>query len=374
MAKGKTVRVYVGTRKGGYVVESDTARRKWKAFGPFQGGRDVFHVAPDPRAPGHAYAAVNSGFFGPMMFRSTDGGHKWKEIGTPLMERGSKRQPNYDPSKSIFPIVNLWHITPGPADEPKSVYLGVDPASLYRSDDRGETWSGIKGLNEHPTREKWNPGAGGMCLHTILLDPDNPRRMYIGISAAGTFRSDDGGETWRPANQGVRVSFQPDHYPEYGQCVHDVAMDANDHSTFYRQDHDGVYVSHDAMESWKHVGKPLPTDFGFGTTSPVSMPGSAFFTPLDPGTRTTVGGGFQVYRYDDKPRKWTPLIKGNPWRGEFGVHREGVTSDAMDPAGIYVGTTTGQLFVSPNGGKSWQLVPYWFPSIHSVAVESPETA
>ncbi|MCI4336625.1 MAG: exo-alpha-sialidase [Thermoplasmata archaeon] len=371
MAKSNTVRVYLGTRKGAYVVESDTRRRKWKMFGPFHEGRDVFHVAPDPRSPGHVYSAVNSGFFGPMIFRSTDGGHKWKEIGTPLMEKGAKRKPNFDPSSSPFPIVNLWHIQPGPAEEPKSVFLGVDPASLYRSDDRGDTWTGLPGLNEHPTRPKWNPGAGGMCLHTIILDPTNPRRMYIGISAAGTFRSDNGGESWRPVNKGVKVSFSPEKYPEFGQCVHHVAIDAADPSTFYRQDHDGIYVSHDAMESWKHVGQSLDTDFGFGVTSPASMPGNAFFLPLNGGTRVTTEGGLQVYRWNEKSRTFSPTVRGRPWPGEFGAHREGMASDGLDPAGIYVGTTTGQLFVSADGAKSWDLVPYWFPSIHSVSVASP---
>jgi hypothetical protein len=370
-AKGR-VHVYVGTRKGGYVVESDGARRKWSVSGPFQPGQEVFHVAPDPRRPGDAYALVNSVFFGPMVYRSTDHGHKWSEIATPLIPPKSKRPPlEGGPDPSRFPIVNLWHIEPGPESEPSSLLLGVDPASLFRSDDRGRSWTAVTGLNEHETRPKWNPGAGGMCLHTIIVDPENPRRMYVGISAAGTFKTEDGGEHWRPANRGVKVSFLPEKEPEVGQCVHHVAIDPSDPSTFYRQDHDGIYVSHDRMDSWKHVGRSLPHDFGFVTAAPRALPGSAFFVPLFGYTRTTWEGGLHVYRWDDTPRKWSQVLKPKQFPGEFGTHREGLAADSLDPAGLYLGTTTGQLFVSPDAGRSWLLVPHQFPAIHSVSVESP---
>ena len=370
-ADGK-VHVYVGTRKGGYVVESDKRRRKWSVLGPFHDGMDVFHMAPDPRRPGDAYALVNGVFFGPTVYRSTNHGHTWSEVATPLIPPKSKRPPlDGAPDPARFPIANLWHLEPGPASEPNTLFLGVDPASLYRSDDRAKSWTPMDGLNQHESREKWNPGAGGMCLHTILLDPTNPRKMYVGISAAGTFKSEDGGEHWKPANRGVRVSFLPDPTPEFGQCVHHVVMDPKNSSTFYRQDHDGVYVSHDEMESWRHVGGSLKSDFGFVAAAPTAMPGSAFFVPLMGMARTTWEGGLQVYRWDDKPKKWSRTVNPKKFPGQFGTHREGMAADALDPAGIYLGTTTGQLFVSPDAGKSWLLVPHQFPAIHSVSVESP---
>jgi hypothetical protein len=376
MATKETVRLYVGTRKGGYVVESDRARKKWRVKGPFHEGRDVFHVSPDPRHEGTVYAAVNSGWWGPMLMKSTNGGAKWTELAPPNMPVVKKRPAPGTPEAEKRPITNLWHIEPGLADEPKSVFLGVDPASLYRSDDQGKSWEGVAGINEHETRPKWNPGAGGMCLHTILLDPTRPRRMYVGISAAGTFRSDDGGEHFRPVNTGVKISFLPEKDPPFGQCVHKVALDPANPDTIYRQDHDGIYVSHDAMESWKHIGGPLSDDFGFVVTAPKAMPGNAFFAPLNSRgamPRTFKDHQVQIYRWNDTTRKFAPTIRGAPWPGDIGTHREGMTSDTLDPAGVYLGTTTGQLFFSNDGARSWGLVPYLFPGIHSVTASSPAT-
>jgi hypothetical protein len=377
MVRDSSVRVYLGTRKGSYVVKTDRKRRKFSVARPAHEGRDVFHVAPDPRRPGDVYAAVNSSWFGSMLFRSGNYGAKWTEVGTPMMTR-SVASPPADaaepPGKSRGPIVNLWHIEPGPESEPNRVYVGVDPAALYVSDDRGDSWEGVPGINEHATREKWNPGAGGMCLHNIILDPENPKRMYIGISAAGTFRSDDGGATFRPMNRGVVVSFLPEKNPEFGQCVHHVAMDGGDGQLFYRQDHDGIYVSHDRMESWTHVGKALKNDFGFVTATPRAQPGTAYFMPVPGSSRVTGTGGFQVYRWTERDRRFRPLVRPGQFPGQFGTHREGLAVDALDPAGIYVGTTTGQLFVSPDAGKSWSLVPYQFPGIHSVSVGSPASS
>jgi BNR/Asp-box repeat protein len=373
MARNTRVRVLVGTRKGGYIVESDKARRKWSVHGPFERGWDTFHVVADPRHSGHLYAATNSGFFGPRVMKSTNFGAKWAEIGTPLLKPQSERpNPMESPELIKWPVANLWHIEPGPASEPNTIFLGLDPFSLHRSDDQGKTWAPVPGINDHPTKAKWNPGNGGPCLHTILIDPTNSRRMYVGISAAGTFRSDDGGESWKPKNVGVEVDFLPDKRPEVGQCVHKLALDPVDPTTLYRQDHNGIHVSHDAGDTWDHVGKSLKDDFGFVVTAPKSMPGVAFFVPLQGGARVNGNGQLQVLRYTDKNRKFTPTIKGKPWPGELGTHREGMASDTLDPAGIYLGTTTGELFYSRNGGNAWDLVDYHFPTIHSVSVSSPD--
>jgi len=306
-----------------------------------------------------------------MVSHSKDNGRKWEEVGTPMLALSKDRKREDSGMPIPGPITNLWHMTPGPENEPKSLFLGVDPASLYRSDDAGATWTGMNGLNQHETREKWNPGAGGMCLHTILLDPTRPKRMYAGISAAGVFRSDDSGEHWTPCNKGVQVSFSPDKRPVVGQCVHKIALDPGNPTTVYRQDHDGIHVSHNSAESWTRVGKPLSTDFGFVVTAPLATPGEAYFVPLDGMARTAPSGQLQVQKWSERTKKFTPTVKGKPWAGELGTHREGLDSDRLDPAGLYLGTTTGNLFVSPDGAKSWLEVPYHFPGIHSVSVSSP---
>ncbi len=371
MAKARGVTVYVGTRKGAYAVESDGARRRWKVRGPYHKGNDVYQVSPDPRHPGTVYAGVNSVFFGPQLYRSTDEGRHWKEIAPPMMPVSKARPPpnfDVDPRTIVRPVKNIWQITPGPENEPKRLFVGIDPASLYRSDDGGASWEGVEGLNAHETRPKWNPGAGGMCLHTILLDPTRPRRMYVGISAAGMFRTDDGGDHWAPMNQGVRISFLPEKSPPVGQCVHKVVLDPARPETAYRQDHDGIYVSHDSMEHWRRIGRPLGNDFGFVVTAPRSMPGHAFFMPLDPFPRTAPGGSLQIYDWNDGTRTWRPTVRKGQFPGDMGVHREGIASDRQDPAGVYLGTTTGDLVVSNDGGRKWTQVPYRFPSIHSVTV------
>ena len=367
MAKTK-VAVWVGTRKGAYSLTSDAKRRKWSVKGPFHAGNDVFHVAADPRDPKFVYALANNGWFGPRVFRSSNSGAKWSEVAPPMMSLLKDRKKNEMGGSEAGPIINLWHLTPGPEDEPGSWFLGVDPGMLFRSDDRAASWAPLDGLNKHPTRPKWNPGAGGMCLHSILLDPTRPKRMYIGISAAGVFRSDDGGESWTPKNHGVEVSFQPEKNPEVGQCVHKIVLDPANPNTVYRQDHDGIHVSHDAADTWKRVGKVLDTDFGFVVTAPKEMPGEVFFAPLEGMSRLGPGGQLQVYKWSEKTRKFTPTVKGKPFPGDLGTHRDAMDSDWLNPSGIYLGTTTGQLLVSPDGAKSWTEVPYRFPGIHSVTV------
>ncbi len=282
-------------------------------------------------------------------------------------ERPSPLETEHPPK----PINNLWHIEPGHPSEPGTVYLGADPHFLFRSPDRGASWEPIDAINQHPARKGWAPGAGGACLHTILIDPRDPNRLYIGLSAVGTFRSEDRGESWTPTNRGVETPFLPEKFPETGQCVHHVVADAADPDTFYRQDHGGMYVSHDRMDSWVRIGKPLGDDFGFCVASAPSAPGKAYFVRLQGEARVTGEGHFQVQEWNDKTRKWRKLVSPTAFPGQFGVHREGIATDNLDPPGIYVGTTTGQLFLSPDGGKNWKQVPYAFPGIHSVSVANP---
>jgi hypothetical protein len=370
MARDNGVHVLLGTRKGAYVVDGDTKRARWKVRGPFHPGGDVFMLAADPRAPGTIYAAVNNPFWGPMLHRSTDWGRKWKEVSLPNMPRGTKRTPPED-GRAKYPVVNTWQIVPGRDEEPKSLLLGIDPASLWRSNDRAETWEPVPGLNDHPSRPRWNPGAGGMCLHTILRDPTNPKRLYVAISAAGGFRSDDDGEHWTPINKGVVVSFGPEKRPEVGQCLHKLALEPSNPSTIYRQDHDGIYVTHDRGERWTHVGQALPHDFGFVVASSSTAPGGAYFVPLDPEGRTTWDHQLQVFRWEDKAKKFRPLVPKGAFPGVHGTHRDGLATDALEPTGIYLGTTTGHLYYSPNAGRAWREVPFNFPAIHSVQVAGP---
>lgn len=370
MAERK-VRVLLGTRKGTYIVESDKRRRSWKVRPVAHTGNDVYHVTADPRAPGTLYAAVNNGFFGPILYRSTNWGGAWTEIGTPLTPASRDRpNPFESPSPPKWKITNLWHLQPGHASEPKTIFLGADPHLLFRSDDRGDSWQPVTSINEHPDRAKWNPGNGGPCLHTILIDPRNPKRMHIGMSAVGTLSSDDAGEHWRPTNEKVETPFLPEKFPEIGQCVHDVVVDAANPDVAYRQDHGGIYVHHhDFRGPWERVGKLKggpKDDFGFGVTSPAQAPGRAYFVPLAGEGRVTPNGGLQVWEWNDTTRRWKVLMSPSKIPGAFGVLREGISSDSLSPAGIYVGTTTGQLVLSPDGGKSWQQVPYTFPEIRSV--------
>lgn len=368
--KGK-VRVWLGTRKGGYRLESDSRRAKWTVSSAVRPDTEVYRVAPDPRHPGTVYLATNSGWWGPALFRSRNGGRSWTEVSTPGTPRLGQRKPPVEAPSTKFPVKNLWQVTPGPADEERTVFLGVDPGQLWRSDDEGASWAPVEGLNEHPTRKSWSPGAGGMCLHTLLLDPENPRRMYAGISAAGTFRTEDGGEHWTACNVGVLAPFLPNKHPEVGQCVHKVAIDSANPEVLYRQDHGGIYVSRDRADHWSRIGRALDDDFGFVVASATSRPGEAFFIPLAGRSRTMLGGQFQVHRWSERSRSWSTMVPKGQWPGDYGTHREGMATDDLDPAGIYVGTTTGQLFWSADSGRRWNLVPYQFPSIHSVAVESP---
>ena len=374
MKRSDRVRVLLGTRKGTYIVTSDRRRRRWRVGPVAHPGSEVYHVVADPRHPGDLYAAVNSGFWGPMVQRSRDWGRTWKEIATPLTPiRKDRTAPFFDdsPGARPRPLTNLWHIEPGAAGDPDTLFLGADPHLLFRSDDLGRSWAPVASLNEHPDRANWSPGAGGACLHTILIDPREARRLYVGLSAVGTFRSEDGGATWTPTNKGVVTPFLPNKHPETGQCVHHVAMDAANPDVFYRQDHGGMYVSHNRMDRWTRIGRPLGDDFGFCVASPATAPGRAYFVRLDGMARVTGDGHFQVHEWDDAQRTWRTLLAPNAFPGHFGVHREGIATDGLRPHGIYVGTTTGQLFVSPDAGRSWQQIAYQFPGIHSVSIANP---
>lgn len=357
--KRAEVCVLAGTKKGAFIFQSDRRRRRWKMKGPFFENSPVFHMCFDRRDGRSIYAAVNSYHFGPTVQRTRSLGRKWENAKSP---------PRFA-DRSELKVEQVWHVEPGHADEAEVVYAGIAPAALFRSEDGGNTWKLNESLNNHPTRPNWQPGAGGLCLHSIAIDPSNSKRMYVGISAVGILKTEDAGESWNFKNKNVRADYMPTKYPEYGQCVHKLLMDPNRPSFLYQQNHCGVYRTEDAAENWTEVSRGLPSGFGF----PLAVhprESETFYVVPEQGDffRVTANREFAVYGTSNAGRNWRKLNKGLPNRDVYiGCHREGLATDQLDPAGIYVGTTTGHLFHSPNEGRSWQLLAQWLPPVHSVS-------
>ena len=318
------------------------------------------HVSQDPRQPKRLYAAVNSAWFGPHIHASTNGGKTWK-----LSEKGLELK--CLPGESIK---RMWYLQPGHADEPGVVFAGAEPGALFRSGDWGASWEEVPGLTNHPSRGKWQPGGGGMMVHSIQCLGKG--RMIVGISTAGAFRSSDGGVTWSPFNGGVLADFQPDKYPEVGQCVHKLLAHPKDSESLYQQNHCGLYRAKLTDDRWTDISRGLPTRFGFGLAVPAAEPQSMFTVPIDsPQYRCNPEGKFRVARTRDGGKTWKLLTKGLPQKNaHLLVLREAMTSDAMDPAGVYVGTTSGQLFYTRDGGDSWQILADNLPSVYSVSVSA----
>jgi len=353
-----SVVVLVGTRKGLFVFGSDEARERWDLAGPLLTGWSVDHAVVDER-DGTFHACTNNVVYGPAVHRSSDGGATWEraeQLGLP--------------SESGLTVERTWHIEPGRQNEPGRLWLGGAPGVLFRSDDGGASWRPVEGLLEHPTRERWQPGAGGMCCHSIQLDPEVPERMYVGISAAGVFRSDDAGESWTPANKGTAADFHPERYPEVGQCVHKVLLHPKRSGRLWQQNHCGVYRSDDAGESWERLDdNGLPSDFGFPLALDPTDPDAAFVVPEEGAeNRVTSDGRLGVYRTRDGGRSWELLRDGLPDHAWTAVLREGLASDVLDPPGVYVGTQSGSLFVSSDTGETWREAAAQLPPVLSVEV------
>jgi photosystem II stability/assembly factor-like uncharacterized protein len=361
-----TPMILAGTRKGLFLLEGDAGRRSWTVDEPSLEGWEVFHAVQDPR-DGSLYAAANNPVYGASVQRSTDGGKTWtRSEGLGLPEDGELK------------LEKTWHVEPGRDSEPGRVWLGAAPGVLFRTDDSGESWEVVDGVLNHPTRERWNPGAGGMCTHSIQLDPADDNRMYIGISAAGVFRSEDGGESWTPANKGTRADFDPENqYPEVGQCVHKVLLHPAREGRLWQQNHCGVYRSDDHGESWETLDtNGLPSAFGFPIGLHHQKPDTAFVIPEDYASvgkvggenRVTTGGRLGVYRTDDGGKSWELASNGLPEQAWVEVLREGMASDQQDPAGIYFGTKSGSIFVTTNEGDEWVEGARHLPAILSVEV------
>jgi photosystem II stability/assembly factor-like uncharacterized protein len=350
--------ILVGTRKGLFVLEGDEERRTWTIKEPTLEGWDVFHAIVDPR-DGTLYACTNSFVYGPTVHRSSDQGATWEhaeQLGLP--EGGD------------LTLEKTWHVEPGRESEPGTLWLGGAPGVLFRSSDGGMSWDVVESLLEHPTRERWQPGAGGMCTHSIQLDPESDT-MYVGISAAGVFRSEDGGETWTPANKGTAADFMPDDkFPEVGQCVHKLLLHPGQPGRLWQQNHCGVYRSDDRGENWDRLeGNGLPSGFGFPLALDPQNPDVAYVIPEEGAeNRVTCNGELGVYRTDDGGKSWAKTSNGLPERAWIAILREGASYDRLDPAGVYFGTQSGSVFVSANEGEEWVEVASQLPPILSVEV------
>jgi photosystem II stability/assembly factor-like uncharacterized protein len=346
--------VLVGTQKGLFVLTSDEIRRDWTVEGPHLTGFEVFHAMRDPRT-GTLHAATNNWVYGATAHRSLDQGGTWErteQIGLP--------------EESGLTWEKSWHVEPGHPDEPDTLFLGGTPGALFRSGDGGANWEPVKGVIEHSSREKWNPGAGGLCCHSIQVDPSDPQRLYIAISAAGAFRSDDGGETWEPKNKDVAADFFPDDpYPEVGQCVHKLPAKPE---RLWQQNHCGVYRSDDRGETWERLdGNGLPSDFGFPIALDPADPDVAYVVPEEGAeNRVTPNARLGIYRTRDAGASWELLTDGLPQQAWASIKREGMSFDRSDPVGIYLGTQGGSVFVSPDAGDSWVEAARHLPTILSV--------
>jgi photosystem II stability/assembly factor-like uncharacterized protein len=352
----------VGTKKGLFVLKSDKARSQWEQTGPFLNGNELNHATVDPRS-GRLYATANDAWFGNRIAVSDDLGETWKENATaPRFAEDAGRK-----------VERLWRIEPGRASEPNVLFCGVDPGCLFRSEDGGESWVEEAALNNHPTRDRWDPGAGGLIVHSIVLDAAKPERMWVAISAAGVFRSDDGGASWQPMNRNLKnilAKYDPnaETYPEVGQCVHHL-VPAAAADRLYAQTHWGTYRSDDGAETWTEITEGLPSDFGFQMAAHPRNPDVAYVLPLQGAEfRAPPEGKLRVYRTPDAGKTWEPLTKGLPQENAFmGTYREGMSIDSLEPAGLYFGTNTGQLYASADEGESWRRVTPDLPPISSVS-------
>jgi len=352
-----TVMVLVGTKRGLFLLTSQD-REAWDVQATALSGRRIYYATLDQRNGRRLFAADNGDFFGTFLRYSDDFGQAWHEP-----EQGIQF-----PEATGLKLNNIWVIEPGRANEPETVYAGVDPASLWVSTDSGVSWNLNAGLANHPTRERWEPGAGGLCLHTIIPDPSNASRMWIGISAVGCMRTDDAGRSWVFANKNTRADFLPNKYPEYGQCIHRLVQHPTSPDVLYQQNHCGIYRSTNAGDDWIDIQQNLPSQFGFPIALDVHHPDTVFVVVEDPEGRNNVDKQFTVYRTESGGEYWQPLTKGLPEGPgvRLGVLRHAMCTDTKDPCGVYVGTNTGQLFASNDRGDSWRLIADFLPPIYSV--------
>lgn len=366
------VRVLVGTRKGAFILTSDGARKQWHVDGPLFGGWEIFHVKGSPVNPNRIYAAQSTSWFGQVMHRSDDGGKSWETVGNEFVYDGVPGTHQwYDGTPHPWEFTRVWHLEPSLTDV-DTVYAGVEDAALFRSTDGGQSWHELSGLRKHGSGPQWQPGAGGMCLHSIVLDPSNPQRMYIAISAAGTFRTDDGGETWQPVNQGLVSDYIPDAEAEVGHCVHHIAMHPARPDVLFMQKHWDVMRTDNAGDSWYEVSGNLPSDFGFVVDVHAHEPDTIYVVPIKSDSEHyPPEGKLRVYRSRTGGNEWEALTQGLPQQDCYvNVLRDAMAVDRMDECGIYFGTTGGQVYASADGGDTWDAIVRDLPAVLSVEVQT----
>jgi photosystem II stability/assembly factor-like uncharacterized protein len=366
------IRVLVGTRKGAFVLTADGRRTSWDVSGPLFAGWEIYHVAGSPAAPDRIYASQSSGWFGQLIQRSDDGGTTWEQVGSRFEYDGVPGTHQwYDGTPHPWEFARVWHLEPSRTD-PDTVYAGVEDAALFRSVDGGQEWQELSGLRGHGSGASWQPGAGGMCLHTILLDPVDPQRIFVAISAAGAFRTDDGGLTWRPINRGLRSDGIPDPDAEVGHCVHRIAMHPARPDVLFMQKHWDVMRSDDAGESWHEISGNLPSDFGFPIAVHPHEPDTAYVVPIESDSQHfPPDGRLRVYRSRAGGNEWEPLTQGLPQSNCYvNVLRDAMAVDSLDPCGVYFGTTGGQVYASADAGDSWAPIVRDLPAVLSVEVQT----
>jgi photosystem II stability/assembly factor-like uncharacterized protein len=366
------VRVLVGTRKGAFILTSDGKRKDWTVSGPHFAGWEIYHLKGSPVDPSRLYASQTSGWFGQVMQRSNDGGQTWETAGNQFIYDGVPGTHQwYDGTPHPWEFKRVWHIEPSLTD-PETVYAGIEDAALFISKDGAQNWDELSGLRKHGTGPHWQPGAGGMCLHTILVDPSNPERIFIAISSAGAFRTDDGGKTWKPINRGLKSAHIPDPFAEVGHCVHRLAMHPSRPDTLFMQKHWDVMRSNDAGDSWQEVSGNLPTDFGFVIDVHAHEPETVYVVPIKSDSEHyPLDGKLQVFRSRSGGNEWEPLTKGLPQKDCYvNVLRDAMAIDSLDSCGIYFGTTGGQVYASADSGDSWNPIVRDLPAVLSVEVQT----
>ena len=365
------VRVLVGTRKGGFILTSDEARQKWTISDPLFAGWEIFHISGSPVNPNRLYASQTSDWFGQVIQRSDDGGGTWEPVNNDFTYVGDPGTHQfYDGTQKPWAFHRVWNLRPG-LNDPELVYAGVEDAALFVSKDGGKSWQELPGLRD-AKGHLWQPGAGGLCLHTILLDPSNPKRIYVAISAAGAFRSDDGGATWLPINKGLRSDYElPDPDADVGHCVHGLAMHPTKPGVLYMQKHWDVLRSENAGDLWYEVSGNLPSDFGFPIAVHAHEPETIYVVPIKSDSEHfPPGGKLRVYRSRSGGNEWQALTDGLPQKDCYvNVLRSALAVDTLDSCGLYLGTSGGQVYVSADSGDHWSAIVSNLPPVLSVEVQ-----
>ncbi len=366
------VRVLVGTHKGAFILAADGKRQSFKLSGPHFSGWDVYHMKGSAADPDRIYASQSRGWFGQMVQRSDDGGKTWAPVDNKFSYDGVPGTHQwYDGTPHPWAFLRVWHFEPSLTD-PDTVYAGVEDAALFKSTDGGKSWAELSGLRTHTTGSKWQPGAGGLCLHTIIQDPSDPRRLWVAISAAGAFRTDDGGVTWKAINQGLRSQYIPDPTAEIGHCVHHIAMHPAKPGTLFMQKHWDVMRTDNAGDRWREVSGNLPTDFGFCIDVHAHEPETVYVVPIKSDSdHYPIDGKLRVYRSKSGGGEWQALTRGLPQKNCYvNVLRDAMAVDSLDKCGVYFGTTGGSVFATADAGTTWKEIASGLPSVLSVEVQT----